>query len=93
MQIIDGEIVLEEASPYAIEELKTTEELDKELLPEIQEYVDVLQATYLSFRNKPFPKNVKWDAALTNIFYMALRQCRTDFEMMLQFFKGIKNRM
>eukprot|EP00557_Chaetoceros_sp_GSL56_P000042 CAMPEP_0176495282 /NCGR_PEP_ID=MMETSP0200_2-20121128/10564_1 /TAXON_ID=947934 /ORGANISM="Chaetoceros sp., Strain GSL56" /LENGTH=882 /DNA_ID=CAMNT_0017893131 /DNA_START=105 /DNA_END=2750 /DNA_ORIENTATION=+ len=86
VEIINGEIVIQESS-IIVGGRKTTEEVDRELEGGIiEEENTALTATYTSFTNREKVK--RWTVDETKKFYLALRQCGTDFSTMENFFDG-----
>lgn len=87
VEIINGEIVIKESS-IVIGAHQTTEDVDKELAADgavVEEAADGITATYTSFTN--YLKTQHWKLDETRQFYMALRQCGTDFSTMEQMYE------
>lgn len=86
VEIVNGEIVIQESS-IIVGGRRTTEEVDRELEGDVVVEENVaITATYTSFTNRE--KVRRWSAEETKKFYMALRQCGTDFSTMENFFDG-----
>ena len=86
VEIINGEIVIKESS-MIVGGRRTMEEVDRELEGDIVvEENTGITATYTSFTKRQ--KVQRWDVAETRKFYVALRQCGTDFSTMESFFDG-----
>jgi len=86
VEIINGEIVIKESS-MIVGGRRTMEEVDRELDGAIVvEENTGITATYTSFTKRQ--KVQRWDVAETRKFYLALRQCGTDFSTMESFFDG-----
>lgn len=86
VEIINGEIVIKESS-MIVGGRRTTEEVDRELEGAIVEEENVgITATYNSFTKRQ--KTSRWTVQDTRNFYLALRQCGTDFSTMENLFNG-----
>jgi transcription factor TFIIIB component B'' len=86
VEIINGEIVIKE-STMIVGGRRTTEEVDRELEGGIVvEENTGITATYTSFTKRE--KVQRWNVEETRKFYLALRQCGTDFSTMESFFDG-----
>jgi len=86
VEIINGEIVIKESS-MIVGGRRTTEEVDRELEGTIVvEENTGITATYNSFTKRQ--KTQRWSVDETRKFYVALRQCGTDFSTMESFFDG-----
>ena len=86
VEIINGEIVIKESS-MIVGGRQTTEEVDRELDGAVVvEESTGITATYNSFTKRQ--KTSRWTVEETRKFYLALRQCGTDFTTMESFFDG-----
>jgi len=88
VQIVDGEIVLQESSMILHGNVKPPTEDDEEYqVVEEEDQLGGIGSTYTSFSKKR-NISVRWTAQETEIFYKALRQVGTDFTTMESFFDG-----
>ncbi len=86
VEVINGEIVIKE-STMIVGRRQTTEEVDRELNNAVvEEDNNTLTVTYRSFTSRE--KSIRWTVEETRKFYLALRQCGTDFTTMANFFDG-----
>ena len=86
VEVINGEIVIKEAT-VIVGERQTIEEVDREMGGTVVvEDNNALTATYRSFKTNE--KTLRWTVEETRNFYVALRQCGTDFTTMMSFFDG-----
>ena len=86
VEIINGEIVIKESS-MIVGGRRTTEEVDRELEGAVvEEENEGITATYNSFTKRQ--KTSRWTVEETKNFFLALRQCGTDFSTMESFFTG-----
>lgn len=81
VEIIDGQIVIKESSLLLQDETELYED-DYEEVEESQ----TRTSTYATFADKPVVRS--WGVEETRRFYEALKQCGTDFSLMLAFFPG-----
>jgi hypothetical protein len=101
VQIIDGEIVLQESS-LMLPTRRTVQEVEEEFQDNVVEedsQLAIIQATYTSFLTKGDaaanggkrgPQH--WSLQETQKFYVALRQLGTDFGSMVTLFDGKRTR-
>lgn len=86
VEMINGEIVIKESS-MIVGGRRTTEEVDRELEGAVvEEENEGITATYNSFTKRQ--KTSRWTVEETKNFFLALRQCGTDFSTMESFFTG-----
>jgi hypothetical protein len=86
VEVVNGEIVVRE-STIILGRRRSTEEVDRELDSTIVvEDNTTLNATSLSFTTRE--KSTRWTVDDTKKFFLALRQCGTDFTTMMSFFDG-----
>ena len=86
VEVINGEIVIKE-STMIIGGRRSTEEVDRELNNAvIEEDYNTLNVSYRSFALRE--KSLRWNVDETRKFYIALRQCGTDFTTMQNYFDG-----
>ncbi len=86
VEIVNGEIVIKESS-MIVGGRRTTEEVDREMEGAVVvEENTGITATYNSFTKRQKVK--RWSVQETRKFFLALRQCGTDFSTMENFFDG-----
>ena len=87
VQVINGEIVIQESS-LLLHQHKTIEQLDEELGgTEVVEDSTLLTATYASFK-KPHARRKKWPPEDVYDLYSAIRSYGPDFSLIETFFKN-----
>ena len=92
VQIINGEIVLQESSMVVEERggssMRRAGDEEEEYTTVVEEVADltIVNADYTSFTNRTKPS--LWTHDETKLFYEALRQVGTDFMLMAEFFKN-----
>ena len=86
VEVINGEIVIQESSLIFGTRRPTTEEVDRELENVVVEEATGITATYSSFTKRQ--KTQHWSAMDTRRFFSALRQCGTDFSTMETLFNA-----
>ena len=99
VQIIDGEIVLQEAS-MMVPARRSVQEVEEEYQDNVVEedaQMAIVQASYNSFRTKgdhgKTRKKGSWSVKETKLFYIALQQLGTDFgSMEALFFENQRTR-
>jgi hypothetical protein len=102
VQIIDGEIVLQESS-LILPTRRTVQEVEEEFQDNVVEedsQLAIIQATYTSFLTKgdaaanggKLSRPQHWSLQETQQFYAALRQLGTDFGLMEMLFDGKRTR-
>ena len=88
VQIVDGEIVLQESSLVVPGQRRTVQEVEEEFQDVVEEdaQLAIVGASYNSFVNRKGPQH--WNAEDTKRFFEALRQLGTDFCSMEAFFEN-----
>jgi transcription factor TFIIIB component B'' len=88
VQVIDGEIVLQESSLMVPGQRRTVQEVEEEFQDVIEEdaQLAIVGASYNSFVNRKGPQH--WTLQETKRFFEALRQLGTDFCSMEAFFEN-----
>lgn len=88
VQIVDGEIVLQESSLMVPGQRRSVQEVEAEYEDVVEEdaQLAVVQASYNSFVNRKGPQH--WGVEETKHFYEALRQLGTDFCSMETLFEN-----
>lgn len=89
VQIVNGEIVLQESSVVINRDTSKMGDEDASVVEE-EAQLAVVGATANSFTNRN--KSQRWTADQTKLFYHALRQVGTDFGTMEAFFDGKRTR-
>ena len=86
MQVIDGEIVLQESSLLVPGQRRTVQEVEEEFQDVVEEdaQLAIVGASYNSFINRKGPQH--WTLKETERFFEGLRQLGTDFCSMEAFF-------
>jgi Myb DNA-binding like len=101
VQIVNGEIVLQPSSVVVVNGATAnngSHDVDPnqvvEVLVEEEQHLAIVGASYGSYRNlsKDHRRPQHWDASDTKIFYDALRQVGTDFNLMRSYFHDRRNR-
>lgn len=87
VQMVNGEIVLEESSLVFPGQRRSVKEVEEEYdVIEEDAQLAIVGASYNSFVNRKGPQH--WNVAETNQFYQALRQLGTDFTSMEALFEN-----
>lgn len=88
VQIVDGEIVLQESSLVVPGQRRTVQEVEEEFQDVVEEdaQLAIVGASYNSFVNRKGPQH--WTVGETKRFFEALRQLGTDFCSMEAYFQN-----
>lgn len=88
VQIVDGEIVLQESSLVVAGQRRTVQEVEEEFQDVVEEdaHLAIVGASYNSFVHRKGPK--RWTLKDTKLFYEGLRMLGTDFCSMEALFEN-----